>query len=776
MSFDGIAIRPVWSWPLVAAVAAGLVLVVLLTYPQRVRHLSPGWRRTLLGLRLTAAIVLALALLRPEIHFRGEDDSEAALVVLVDRSRSTQTLDAPGGRPRREAMLRTLRDNQELFAELGEDHEIRWYDFAAELEPIPSLDAFEPEAEGGQTAIGHVLETLEREARGRRVAAVLFFSDGAQRATGELDVDARAAARALGLKRIPVYTVGYGGSGLSQTMDLSVEDLELDSLVFEKKMVAVGARLRVTGAAGRNLEVRLLVVDRTGKKPGEAGEMKVPSAERGAQPTASLRPERDGQVLPVELSYVPRVPGEFKIAVEVVPVEGELKRHNNQKSTIISVQKGGINIAYFDHPLRPEQKFLREVNTTDKIQLDYIAVPSGLFRPQSGVVSELFEPGRYDAYIIGDVPASAFAPQGAPPEEVARSANLKALAERIDEGVGLLMLGGYHSFSPGGYARTPLGPLFPVVMNPLEVQRGPAIDESLHYLQKLQMVPTQQGLDHFIMRLAPPAENRERWLSLAPMEGANRLKPKNDAVEVLAETGGVERIPLLFTHEPGRARVMAFAANSTWLWQLAGQDDAHQRFWQQMILYLVRKEQDTDAAVWARVEPRTFTPEQDVTIAMGARNDEGDPVTDARFEVQVLLPNDETSQPAARQEGDEHVAGFTRTAEPGDYWVRVSATKDGMSLGPDAWTRFVVDDRDLELDNPAADDALLAAIAEQSGGRRLQPEELTEFLEHLKAGGLAGADLTRPQTTRLWDNWGFLAVFVGLMTLEWFLRKRRGLV
>mgnify|MGYP001388576966 CR=1 FL=1 len=36
--------------------------------------------------------------------------------------------------------------------------------------------------------------------------------------------------------------------------------------------------------------------------------------------------------------------------------------------------------------------------------------------------------------------------------------------------------------------------------------------------------------------------------------------------------------------------------------------------------------------------------------------------------------------------------------------------------------------------------------------------------------------VTQATVIDLWDNWYVLGLFVGLVSLEWFLRKRRGLV
>jgi hypothetical protein len=126
--------------------------------------------------------------------------------------------------------------------------------------------------------------------------------------------------------------------------------------------------------------------------------------------------------------------------------------------------------------------------------------------------------------------------------------------------------------------------------------------------------------------------------------------------------------------------------------------------------------------------------------------------------------------------GDSSATTYSQTVEPGDYWVTVHAEKNGVSLGFDATTRFIVDPRDLELDNPAADYSLLEAISSLSGGTSLPPEELESFITSMNKEKSWNNTLIRYRRISLWDNWYFLALFVLLLTGEWFLRKHKGLV
>ncbi len=148
--------------------------------------------------------------------------------------------------------------------------------------------------------------------------------------------------------------------------------------------------------------------DRTGKQPGETGPLIELPATRNAQPVLKITPDKNNELIPVELSFVPPLPGEFKLAIRVETIEGELKLTNNEQATIISVRKGGVKIAYFDKPYW-EEKFICNGPTVRRRSTS-ISCPCARFRflASNRIDPQMFKPGEYDAYIIGDVPAKVF--------------------------------------------------------------------------------------------------------------------------------------------------------------------------------------------------------------------------------------------------------------------------------------------------------------------------------------------------------------------------------
>jgi uncharacterized membrane protein len=749
--------EPIWAWPLVILTSVGLFVLVVVTYRSQLKRLPQGQARLLLALRLLSVALLTFAMLRPAIQKSDTDDNTVQLLILSDVSRSMNTNDMTGGTSRFAAVRADLARYEPKWKELGKQVEVRQFDFARDLVAYdPSLT----EGTGDQTAFGNVFDNVLQETRDHRSLGLIVLTDGAQRAVPPFDADPLTAARKLGDSQIPVYAVIYGTSLLRATLDLAIEDLRVDPIVFEKKLVPVSCKLRALGANGRKVRVRVLVEDRSGKRMSESGEFKPAPSTQQAKTVREFDIKGDSETIPVELSFVPASAGEIKIAILAEPLENEVLTRNNRRETIISVKKGGLNVAYFDRT-RTEPRFLRMVNGADKIQLDFQEVRTGRFAGQSKLDRTWFERGRYDVFIIGDVRAEWFGPE-----------ILKQLAARVEEGAGLLMIGGLENYATGGYATSPLADWLPVRLDEAEFRPAGTINETTQLLGDVKLIPTEAGLKEYVMQLGLTDRNRSLWLELPALEGGNRLRPKNDLIRIWAETA--EKQPLLLVGDVGRSRVAAFAVDTTYLWCLDGKSESHQRFWRQMILWLARKEADTDQPVWVKVEPHNYTPGAPANLVFGARGPDGRPLDDAEFQVEVTRPDGKTDKVVPRRLNEEHSAEFSGTADPGDYWVRVTAKRNGELMRETAYTRFIVDARDLELDYPSADLDFLKELSAMTGGSSMSPEDLGSLFERLKQTKFNA--LTRIQVIALWDNWWFLLAFVSLMSVEWYLRKKRGLV
>ena len=118
---------------------------------------------------------------------------------------------------------------------------------------------------------------------------------------------------------------------------------------------------------------------------------------------------------------------------------------------------------------------------------------------------------------------------------------------------------------------------------------------------------------------------------------------------------------------------------------------------------------------------------------------------------------------------------FDRTVGAGDYRIRVQM-KDGAGHPvKSADARFSVWTVHRELENPVASPAVMKNLAEVTGGRALLPEELPSLISELARKKETLVDVIRIRRS-LYDQWPVFITFILLLTAEWFLRKKWGMV
>jgi hypothetical protein len=742
---------------LVVAAVALLLLVELWRIKPAIHRTSKNQRLALVFLRMAIIALVTIAMLRPTLVYTTTKKQPATLVVAADRSRSMLVADEANGRTRWDAMVKTLANARGALGDLARDFEVKAYTFDAEphsVEVKRGVIALGDTADGKQTAMGYAMDRILQQEAGKRLLGFVLLTDGAQRAYPPHDTLPQTAAANLGHLGYPLYTVRFGQSrAIGQIQDVAVVELLADPRVFVKNELNVTGQIRVSGYGNREIPVRLLAETSPGK-------MAVVAEQR-------VKATADAQLIPVRFAYVPDKPGERKLTLEVAAQPGELVVANNSLSTFVNVSSGGLRVLYIEgFPPRVEQRYLCWSLASSQdihVEVANLNLRAPTLRPKD--LAERCKPGKYDVYILGDVDSTAFSKD-----------ELTRLAESVSKGAGLLMMGGARSFGPGGYGETPLAAVIPIQIDRLERQpldSPPSRD--LHLDRPLRMVPTQDGLTHFGMMLGRTRQESESaWRALPPLDGANRFAPDRikPGARTLAVTDRDE--PLLLSQNYGEGRVVAFAGDTTWRWWMRGFESAHKRFWRQLVLWLAQKDESSESNVWIKLAQRRFPPAQRVEFSVGVNGPTGEPLKNAAFQGEIELP-DGSKQPLSIVRGDRQTAGnWSDTIQPGDYTLRVTATVDGKEVGQTK-SRFLVFQHDLELDNPLADATLLDNLAKMTGGESVVPEELPALIQRL-AEATEQLEVQTEAKLTFWDKWPFFLFVIGLLLVEWYLRKRWGLV
>ncbi|MCA9189288.1 MAG: hypothetical protein KDA99_26875, partial [Planctomycetales bacterium] len=477
----------------------------------------------------------------------------------------------------------------------------------------------------------------------------------------------------------------------------------------------------------------------------------------------------DGEQLNIEMTYVPQEPGQYKLTLQIPQQEGEPIVDNNLQTAYVNVLEGGLRVLFLDsNVVWQEQKFLRRsIDESVDIQLDWQWLDVRLRQQWPVNLAQIVGGNNYDVYLLGDVPAAALGSEGC-----------RLLAQQVQSGKGLMMCGGYHSFGPGGYADTALRDVLPIEMLRSESQPFGAEPWPDSHLQRpLAMRPSDE--DHFVTRLGGRDDNLSVWRRLPPLDEANkfgRLKPAA-VVIAKAETGE----PLLVQGNSGNGRVLAFAGDSTYRWYRHGFQAEHKRFWRQAILWLARKDESQRQNVWVQLDQRRVLPGGSVKLTTGATNANGDIIEDSIFETILHAPDGTQQAIRVSPDGESWTGTCEDLALPGDYRLQVKARRGGADIGS-AESNFVVVQQDLELLEPAANPqfmAMLSQLTADSGGKTVAPEQMPALFHDI-ATQPPRTEVTRQTkwqlaTTPL-DTWLYFLTLIALISSEWFLRKKWGMV
>ena len=729
---------------LVGVIAVGLALAW--AYRRARGKSTPGDRLLLTAVRAAIVLLAGFALLRPTLLLSTAVPQKNAVAILIDDSRSMRIADA-GGRSRGEVAQRLLGTRDSVLARaLAERFQLRYFRFSSGAEAMPDGRAMT--FAGGRTHLGAALDRARQELSTVPLSGLVVITDGADNSATAL-AEPLLALKARGL---PVYTIGVGAPRFER--DIEITRVEVPRTALRGTALVANVLVAQQGFAGR--KVKLLAED---------GGRIVASQE------VTLR--GDGEESPVRMRVVTSETGPRQLRFRIAREQGELIGENNARDALVTVTDRAEKVLYVEGEPRHEVKFMRRAVRDDRnIRLVVLQRTAENKFLRLGVEDSLelvagFPKSReelftYRAVILGSVEASFFTVE-----------QMRMLADFVGErGGGLLLLGGRRAFAEGGYAETPLADVMPLEVRPSE-ENG---DE---FFAELQISPTPAGAMHPAMQLgASEQASLERWKTMPPLSTVNRVgRAKPGATALLVgqaiSGGGGDRQIVLAHQRYGRGKAIAFPIQDSWLWQMdakmAVDDQTHETFWRQMLRWLVS---DVPERV-TMTAPDHIAPGEAVAMRAQVHNEGFLAVNGAAVTASVLGPNGEPVEVPLEWMVDkdgEYRGSFT-ASEPGLYRVRVSAhVGDSVIAGREDYV--VAHDIQQEMFGAAQRPGVLERVARETGGRYYTPETADALARDIM---YTNSGTTVVEQLELWDTPAMFIALLGLIAVEWLLRRRRGL-
>lgn len=792
----------VWQILLILLILVGLAGVAFF-YAREKGTL--GWIRRILlmGLRGALLLVLLFLILRPVLLAEFETTHPVGVALLIDNTQSLQMRDrrltdadkarvgialgmlpldtavsakmpalpanVPSDPPRTDLVKGVLANKDlDLLAGLQKFGPLRPYLFGVDLRGAPDDGVKKDLADKiltgftaleARTALADSIVKIVQSRDGEPPSAIVIITDGQDNASKYTLQEAALLCKTKDKdgneRKIPLHIYGVGSSEGAQ---LQIKDLGAPDTLFVDDSVVVPLRWRAQGFKQGDVEIEL----KLGGKVVAAKKLKLQTGEDLRDVVGFVVPKdpekREEQELSATIKY--KVGGET---------------YTDTINRMVRVADTKIKVLYVENFPRWEFKFLQPALSRDRrIEVDYILINADpkatrTFDEKSPFLAEFpktrekFLESKYNLIILGDVPASFFTKE-----------QEEWISEFVKNRGGLIVMAGRQNM-PGGYEGTPIAELLPIEFK----KEKYGLDSDVR-TQEYPATLTEAGQRTDWLALADtPEENLDVWQKKLVQLGfhwnypVTKLKPAATALIVNPRVKIGEPpmpMPVLATHFFGKGQVVWLGTDETWRWRWNYEDRYFVRFWGQLVYQLGLPSLLGDSAkrasmaldrsqavvgksstVYVRLLDKDFNPRKDRKV-------------DAELEHLDAKAGEERKFPVVLNSIDKR---------PGEYAVVVPNNRPGR------WALHVKNPElntfgfrvDLpprhELEEAGLAEKQLREAAEISGGRFYREEDLRTLVPSLHE---ETAKTRRHQEVVLWNPLAIL-LFVGLITLEWLVRK-----
>jgi uncharacterized membrane protein len=727
-----ISIAPVLPlWLMILLFCLGCALTIA-QYTASRKTLDKTRALVLSLLRLFAISLIVAFALNPSLVTTKENRISPAIAIVVDTSQSMGQ-PAPGESVTRldEAKALLTGGIPPLLGAMKEKFEVSVYGLSDSLRPLDAGDLDLLKAGGRKGSVNEALDTLS----GKNAVAV-FLSDGNLRWN-----ESRAP-------QLPAITVPMGNP--KEYRDILIAGIKAPALAFRDREVVIDVTIRSYGYAGSTLPV--LIKD--SERLLTAREISI---------------QKDAGEVTASLSFTPSEVGRKNLSISVPTQVGESMVSNNEINLSINVMRDKIRILMISGTPSMNYRFMRTAlksdPSVDLLSFVILRTPSDILnvptQEQSLIpfpVETLFskELTNFDLVIFDNFNYSLFLTPD----------HLESLRNFVKGGGGFAIIGGPNVFGEGRDGLSLMADLLPFRF----VEK-----ESYRRDSPVGVRLSREGAEHPMMRLSDNFGESDTdafrfWQEMPPLDGINPVEAKRSSI-VLLESGGGIPWPILILSDYGKGRVLALATDCSWQWYMGmvarGKgNQAYLRLFHRMVRWLTHDPGLDPVQVLLPEKGTSAGQETDVRIQFHGKD------WSKGFDPAVLFS---VFNPA----GVEIESKLQPASHPGEYLLSFLPKEGGIY-------RIKVETPAGHLEEPmvvagpfesfdaAPGHDQLKKIAASTGGKYLSKgDDLFKAIE-----GYAQKKerrFTEEKRLPIWATPLVMAVVLGLLSSEWYLRRRWGL-
>lgn len=454
----------------------------------------------------------------------------------------------------------------------------------------------------------------------------------------------------------------------------------------------------------------------------------------------------------VPLSFTPEKEGTQKFEAEISQLPGELALQNNRMSFFTKVLKSKLHVTLIAGSPSQDVACIQNMLTNDKnIELKtYIERENGRFY-EGELTAQGFT--ETDCLVLIGFPTSRSNSQSTQAVLDAEKPLLTVLSRTMN-------FDKLHIFDP--------------------VLPFSAGSVNGNELQVFANVPEAQR-NNPILKISSAANSLEVWSKLPPVfqpKGIFRAKVESEILATVRFQSAALKDPFIVARNVNKKKSVSVLGYGLWRWNMlsssgSGTEKVLESFLGNAIRWLTTQEDARRIVV--QPSKHIFASQDAVEFTAQVYDDSFQPLDDAQIEVSVQHRND-LSPLVLNPLGSGQYQGVYDRLSEGEYKFAATVKVNGTRIGEDQGT-FSVGGFNAEYLETRMNKPLLQQIAAQTGGRYYESNEFSSLLHDVTSlPNFRPREVSKSAEIEIWNSRWMLALVIFVFALEWFLRKRNGML
>jgi len=705
-----------FAYPSIFLVVALLLLAAYSYYVYRftIPIISKPKKILLVSLRTLALLTIVIVFFEPVISFTKKIILEPVNLIFIDNSSSINIEDGTN-RPETIKNIAADLSSNELIGKS------EFFLFGNNVRGINKDSLAKIDFADGVTNLTEVFNTLDDDET--NYASIVIISDGVY--TEGSNPTYKAANLPL-----PVFTIGIGDT--TRRNDVEVSKVLFNDIVYAETPTSIIAAIQNKGFDGETISVSLL------ENNQKIEEQSIVLSKSGIQH--------------VSFNYTPKTSGEKKLSVLITNLNDEFTYANNKKIFYVNVLSNKIKIMILAGSPSSDLSFIKNALNSD----ENLTVNSLTQITSDKFVEEI----NYSLLDSADILFLVGFPGINTPGELLNIVRKNISEEKMSY---------FITFSP----QTNLEKI-----KQLQPELPFSFSQSLRSYREVQPEILLSQKNNSLLKHERP-DLVTNWNNLPPVLQPSitfTSKPGSKILSTIKLNNNAINIPLIVTRNFNSKRSVAVLAGDIWRWKLQTARKNLNLF-DSFILNCVKwlnttEEQDR---ISVKTSKKNYAPGEMIELLARVSDESLNPVDEADIKVKIASGQN-SYEVDMLSAGKGLYEGTLLLNETGDFVFEAEIFLEGMLLGKDEGT-FNIGEIEIELINPVMNYGLLNLVASESNGSYYTSanyedlfNQLTEINKNTSKEKIITSDVT------LWSDEWLLVITILLFSLEWFLRKRMGML